>query len=391
MIRFLRSNLSWTMASVPLEQKAGDSVASEGLVTSHRLENYDQTPQRPDEGAIFVYDENAVVTEKLFFAVAPKAGIVVRLKLDGGCVLDDAALSQLSERVKEVAEKRGLGPIVGEAPGREYPLEDAVKNTKVKNPRDTRIWDAVMSVGGARGGAQLGIFIRRNNFGHPQDVWAACITSVSNQVFREYQDKYAVPSLGKVTYKDLVGSRPYKQLIKATRRNANHMLAEFLIELNLIDTVGYAQDDRSTQTTREVHSPRLNKPEVDCVWNAFARMPDNTVGFYSEAVPRKRCHRHSTLRILHPAQGLAIFGYDKASKARDPGGGHALTPKRSDGAEAYDRARVARSYVAAAGGVSVERWVEQQNLLGVNARALSVPSGATCHLYILEPVQVLVA
>ena len=65
------------------------------------------------------------------------------------------------------------------------------------------------------------------------------------------------------------------------------------------------------------------------MWNVFARMGEKLVGVYSEVIPRKRCYKRATLRILHPVQGIALFGYDKNS-ARDPSGGHALTPKRME-------------------------------------------------------------
>ena len=377
------------MASVPAAKAAKDAVASEGLVTTYELENTASPVARPDEGVVYAYEDSAVVKDALLFAVAPKSGLAVRLKLADECKLDDASLDQLSARIKEIAEKPNLGPRVGESPS-EYPLKDAVDNTKAKNARDSRIWESVMSGGGASGGAQLGIFIRRNNFGRPQDLWAVCISSVSAQVYREYVDNYLTPNLGKITFRELVGSRPYKQLVKATRRNANHMLAEFLIELSLLDTVSYSQDDRSISSALEVHSPRLNKLEVDCMWNVFARMDDKKVGFYAEVVARKRCHGKGTIRILHPVQGIALFGYDKSSRERDPSGGHALTPKRSSGEDTYDKDKVNKSYVAAGTAQTVTDWVALQSFVGVNTRSLSAPAG-TQGLHMLEPVQVLVA
>ncbi len=145
----------------------------------------------------------ATVKDPLLFAVAPKSGLAVRLCLAQDTVLDKVALDQISERIREIAEKSGLGPRIFEAPGsRSYPLKEAVENTKKgKNPRDSRIWESVLSGGNATGGAQLGIFIRRNNFGKPLDLWAVCISSVGADTYREYVDNYVTPNLGKITFR----------------------------------------------------------------------------------------------------------------------------------------------------------------------------------------------
>lgn len=377
--------------AVPSTKGASAPIASEGLVTTYELENLTFTAGRPDEGVVYAFEESATVKDASLFAVAPKAGLAVRLDLDRECKLDRDSLEQLVSRIKEVADRPDLGPRVGETE-RSYPLKDAVENKKAKNPRDSRIWEPVASDGGSDGGAQLGIFIRKSDFGAPLDLWAVCISSVGRNVYTEFVDMYVTPVLGKTTFKELVGSRPYKQLLKATRRNANHMLSDFLIELALIRSVQFGTDDRSMSTLDEIHSPMIKNLEVDCMWNVFARMDDKTVGYYSEVVPRKRCHGRATLRILHPVQGIALFGFEKKPSERDPSGGHAVTPRRveASASEKFDHDKVNRSYVAASTARTVAEWATQQNFAAVNPRSLKAPAAASASVHILEPLQVLV-
>ena len=58
--------------------------------------------------------------------------------------------------------------------------------------------------------------------------------------------------------------------------------------------------------------------------------------------------------------------------------------------EKYDQEKVNRSYIAASTTRTVSEWATQQHFVGINTRSLSVPAGASCYLYLLEPLQVLV-
>ena len=101
-----------TAAAVPAVNSARAPIASEGLVTSCELENLSFTAAgKPDEGVVYALEESAKVSDASLFAVAPKAGLAVRLGLHPDCKLDKDSLDQLIARVKEVAERPDLGPL----------------------------------------------------------------------------------------------------------------------------------------------------------------------------------------------------------------------------------------------------------------------------------------
>ncbi len=364
--------------------------SSDPIVTRYEFDNKLSTSEgTPDLGVVTTYDNATPIDNLDNINFAPVCTSVAYITLDPSQrELTKERIAVIAERVAAIVANPLLGPYTRTAQ-RPYPLAEVLQTLdsakpgkkKHKHLPDPAMWDSVIADNGdasPASGAFLGFFVRNSPLGLPEELFVAVRSTAGITDTSDFRIWF---SSKQRTYGELTDSPQYAELISHTERNARRLISEFLIEMGLHLSVGVETDSRAVQSGAEVSTRLVCDLCAKCYTNVLSRIDANTVGYYSEVVPLAYCEGvDSIVRVLHPAQGIALFPMDvgDAIRSTNPARGFAATSKRNTPGEApqrYNPESVEKTYFALTPEVGISDYIAKVNVAAVDVKSMSAPSG----------------
>lgn len=385
------------VASLPSATKPVRALASDGAsapITTYTLENYsaglDAASDSAAPGTVTLFDPSTPLPDSLgVLDQAPVCVVISKLRFADACrPLNKDRIEELRQRSAAIAASVSSGPRTS---GGRLPAVDAT--LKGDGARDAAPWDSTLATGSKTGAAFVGLYVAKNSFGVPEEVYIAAASAAPPEAVDKVRAHISKDLKG-MTYGRLHQHPAYHYLLRLTQRNAHRLATEHLIELSLLRTVAFANDYRAvTESESEVASPLIHEPLTQCLYNVLAPLSNGKIGYYCDVIPLEYSSGEFIPRILHPVQGVALFNVDPTllnSCKQHPSQGSPVNPRRPADGESteYDRDIVARAYVSR-GSRSVVAYVEAQSFAAIDTKSITLPAFAS-RWTLLEPLHVIV-